>query len=79
MKIDLIMKRIKKIFFFLSIFLLVILFQSNSQIINSLPMETYQEGIIVEELRLRVPSKYKEVWLKGKSIWSQDPFRWVFR
>ena len=70
MKIDLIMVKISKICFFLSIFLLVIFFQSNFQIINSLPMETHQEGLIVEELRLKVPSKYKEVWLKAeKSIW----------
>ena len=60
--------------------LFVFLFQSNSQILNALPMENYQNGITIEELRLKVPARYKEVWLQNeKNIWepwlsSQDGF-----
>ena len=33
-------------------------------------MENFQNGIIIEELRLKVPSKFKEVWLKAENqIW----------
>ena len=55
---------------FLLIFLFVFLFQSNSQVLNALSMENYQNGIVIEELRLKVPSKMKEVWLKAESqVW----------
>ena len=52
------------------IFLFVFLFQSNSQILNALPMENYKNGIVIEELRLKVPSEFKEVWLSAeKKFW----------
>ncbi len=55
---------------FLLICLLVFLFQSNSQILNALPMDTYQSGLITEELRLKVPAEFKDIWLKTeKKIW----------
>ena len=64
-----IIKKIKS-FSFLLIFLFVFLYQSNSSMLKSLPMNNYQSGIVVEELRLKVPSKFKEVWLKAeKEIW----------
>ena len=65
---------------FLLICLFVFLFQINSQILNALPMENYQDEIVIEELRLKVPAQFKEVWLKTeKKIWepwlsSQDGF-----
>tara|TARA_B100000989_G_scaffold120498_1_gene88847 strand:- start:596 stop:1042 length:447 start_codon:yes stop_codon:yes gene_type:complete len=75
--------RIKKIikgFIFSIICFFVFLFQSYSQILNALPMENYQNEIIIEELRLKVPTKFKEVWLKAENqVWepwlsSQDGF-----
>tara|TARA_B100000579_G_scaffold429954_1_gene442549 strand:+ start:600 stop:1046 length:447 start_codon:yes stop_codon:yes gene_type:complete len=70
MKINFKIKSKVKIFSFLFSFLLVLLYQSNSQILKALPMDNYQSGIIIEELRLKVPSKYKEEWLKAeKKIW----------
>nr|WP_241466450.1 TIGR03792 family protein [Prochlorococcus marinus] len=43
-------------------------------------MDNYKQELVVEELRLKVPAQYKEVWLKTeKKIWepwlsSQDGF-----
>ena len=65
---------------FLLICLFVFLFQINSQILNALPMENYQDEIVIEELRLKVPSDVKTAWLNAeKEIWdpwlsSQDGF-----
>ena len=65
---------------FLLICLFVFLFQINSQILNALPMENYQDEIVIEELRLKVPSDVKAAWLNAeKEIWdpwlsSQDGF-----
>ena len=65
---------------FLLICLFVFLFQINSQILNALPMENYQDETVIEELRLKVPAQFKEVWLNNeKKIWepwlfSQDGF-----
>ena len=65
-------KKIKS-YAFLLICLFVFLSQSNSQILNALPMENHQNEIVIEELRLKVPTQYKEVWLKTeKQIW--DPW-----
>ena len=70
MKIRLRIEKKLKSFTFLLICLFVFLFQSNSQILNALPMENYKDEIVIEELRLKVPAQYKEVWLKTeKQIW----------
>ena len=70
MKIILNIKEKIKNFSFILICLFVFLFQSNSQILNSLPMDNYQSGFVTEELRLRVPSKFKDVWFKTeKKVW----------
>ena len=72
-------EKIKRVCFML-IFLVVLIFQTNFQIVQSLSMENYQRGIVIEELRLTVPSEFKEVWLNSeKKIWepwlsSQDGF-----
>ena len=72
-------KKIKNLTFLL-ICLFVFLFQINSQILNALPMENYQDEIVIEELRLKVPSDVKAAWLNAeKEIWdpwlsSQDGF-----
>ena len=58
---------------FLLICLLIFLFQSNSQILKAIPMDNDQNKLVTEELRLKVPAQYKEVWLKTeKQIW--DPW-----
>ena len=72
-------EKIKRVCFML-IFLVVLIFQTNFQIFQALSMENYQSGIVIEELRLKVPSEFKEVWLNAeKEIWepwlySQDGF-----
>ena len=69
-----------KSFTFLIVCLFVLLFQSNSENLNALPMENYKNEIVIEELRLKVPTKFKEVWLKAENqVWepwlsSQDGF-----
>ena len=65
---------------FMLVFLVVLIFQTNFKIFQALSMEKYQRGIVIEELRLKVPSDFKEVWLNSeKKIWepwlfSQDGF-----
>ena len=70
MKKILVLKEKSKQFWLILTFLIVLLFQTNFQIATSLPMENYQSGQIVEELRLSVPSELKETWLKAeKTVW----------
>ena len=72
-------KKIKSLTLLL-ICLFVFLFQINSQTLNALPMKNSQDEIVIEELRLKVPAKFKEIWIKTeKKIWepwlfSQDGF-----
>ncbi|ABB50433.1 conserved hypothetical protein [Prochlorococcus marinus str. MIT 9312] len=72
-------KRIKS-FFFLFFSLFVFLNQINTHITEAIAMDNYKQELVVEELRLKVPAQYKEVWLKTeKKIWepwlsSQDGF-----
>ncbi len=64
-----IITKIKR-YIFLLICLFVFLFQSNSQILYALSMDNYQNGLVTEELRLKVPSNFKDVWLKTeKKVW----------
>ena len=54
----------------LFICLLVFLFQINSPILNALPMDNDQSGLVTEELRLKIPSKFKKIWLQAeKEVW----------
>ena len=70
MKIKLKIKKKIQNFSFLLICLLVLLFQSNSQKLYALSMEKYQDELIIEELRLEIPFKFKEVWLQAeKEVW----------
>ena len=70
MKKSLKIKKKVQIFSILLICLFGLLFQSNSQILNALPMNNYQGEIITEELRLKIPSNFKEVWLEAeKEVW----------
>ncbi len=69
-----------KTFTFLIVCLFVLLFKSNSEHLYALPMENYQNEFVTEELRLKVPTKFKEVWLEAENqVWetwlsSQDGF-----
>ena len=71
--------KIKRICFLL-IFLVVLTFQNNFQNLKALNMESYQDGMVIEELRLRVSADGKAAWLNAeKKIWepwlsSQDGF-----
>ena len=59
-------KQIKTIFVLLLVF---IISQSNATYASDFSMNKVDENI-VEELRLNVPLKYKEIWLKAeKEIW----------
>ena len=50
--------------------LISIVVQNNVSVLNASTMNQYKELSITEELRLNVPSKYKNVWLKAeKKIW----------
>ena len=70
MKINLVIKEKIKNLSFLFIFLFIFLFQINSPILNALPMDTYQSVPVTEELRLKIPSEFKKVWLQAeKEVW----------
>ena len=59
-----------KIFFQLFICIFILLFQINSQISNALSMENFQNELITEELRIKVPYDFKDVWLEAeKQFW----------
>ena len=67
MKVISFLKKLFKKFFVL--LLVIIIFQSNLTNVFALPMNKSNENI-VEELRLSVPLKYKETWLKAEEeVW----------
>ena len=69
MKVIFYLKKIKRLFFVL-IFLLFLIFQNDFQNLKALPMENNQSVIVIEELRLKIPSEFRTVWLKAeKEIW----------
>ena len=80
MKLRFQIKKTIKSFIVLLICLFVFSLQNTTQFLNALTMENYQNGTVIEELRLKVPLKFKEVWLKAESqVWepwlsSQDGF-----
>jgi len=58
---------------FCFVFFLLLIYQTDFQMIHALPLDNYQDAVILEELRLSVPCEFKEVWLKAeKQIW--DPW-----
>ena len=70
MRNNLIIKEKIKNLYFLFIFLFIFLFLINSPILNALPMDNDQSGLVTEELRLRIPSEFKKVWLQAeKEVW----------
>ncbi len=70
MRINLIIKEKIKNLYFLFIFLFIFLFLINSPILNALPMDNDQSGLVTEELRLSIPSEFKKVWLRAeREVW----------
>mgnify|MGYP001359227197 CR=1 FL=1 len=70
MKLRFQIKKTIKSFIVLLICLFVFSLQNTTQFLNALTMENYQNGTVIEELRLKVPWKFKEVWLKAESqVW----------
>ena len=70
MKINFKIKEKIKNLSFLLICLFVFLFQINSPILKALPMDNDQSGLVTEELRLKIPSKFKKIWLQAeKEVW----------
>ena len=70
MKIIFKIKEKMKNLFNLFIFLVVFLFQINFPILKALPMDTYQSELVTEELRLKIPSEFKKIWLQAeKEVW----------
>ena len=70
MKINFKVKEKIKTLSFLFICLFIFLFQINSPILNALSMDTYQTELVTEELRLKIPSEFKKIWLQAeKEVW----------
>ena len=50
--------------------ILTLILRIDSQSLNALSMDNYQNKIITEELRLEVPKQYKDIWLKAEiEVW----------
>ena len=63
---------LKKIFkmIFLAFIVLVASLHYNSESVNAVTMVNMKDNTITEELRLRVPSEYKDNWIKAeKEVW----------
>ncbi len=73
MKLNLNLKRKFQRFCLILICLVVLIFQSNISNLNALPMDNFQDEMVIEELRLKVPADVKAAWLHAeKAIW--DPW-----
>ena len=60
-----------KVFFLKFFIIFILLFSSNSQIAHSFPKDMkINDSVVIEELRLNVPSKFREVWLQAeREVW----------
>ena len=80
MKLNLNLKKKFHRFCLILICLLVLIFQSDIPNLKAIPMDNYQDEMVIEELRLKVPADAKATWLNAeKEIWepwlsSQDGF-----
>ena len=73
MKFNLNLKRKLQRFCLILICLVVLNFHSDFPNLQALPMDNYEDEMIIEELRLKVPADSKEAWLNAeKEIW--DPW-----
>ncbi|MDC3147448.1 TIGR03792 family protein [Prochlorococcus sp. AH-716-I09] len=67
------LKRKFQQFCLILICLLVLIFQSDIPNLKAFPMDNYQDEMVIEELRLKVPADAKAAWLNAeKEIW--DPW-----
>ena len=72
MKLNIIFKRKFQLICLILTCLVVLFFQSDIPNLKALPMNNYQDEMVVEELRLKVPADSKAAWLNAeKEIW--DP------
>ena len=70
MRFNLNLKKKIQRFCLLLICLVVLIFQSDMPNLKALTMDNYQSQMVVEELRLKVPTDVKAVWLNAeKEIW----------
>ena len=70
MKLALNCKNYIKNLFCSSLLCFILIFSNNSQAFKVLSMENPQTSLITEELRLKVPSEFKEVWINAeKNFW----------
>ena len=53
-------------FWFSVIFFVFFICQTNLQSVEAISLENNQNGQVLEELRLTVPSKFKDVWLDAE-------------
>ena len=80
MKLNLNLKKNSLLFCLVLINLIFLIFQSDIPNLKAFPMDNYQGEMVIEELRLKVPSDAKAAWLNAeKEIWepwlsSQDGF-----
>ena len=80
MKLNLNLKKKFQRFCLVLICLVVLGFQSDIPNLKAFTMDNYQDEMVIEELRLKVPSDVKAVWLNAEQeIWepwlsSQDGF-----
>ena len=80
MKLNLNLTRKFQRFCLVLICLLVLIFHSNILSLKALAMDNFQSEMVIEELRLKVPTDAKAAWLNAeKEIWdpwlsSQDGF-----
>ena len=71
MRFNLNLKKKFKRFCLLLTCLIVLIFQSNIPNLKAFTMDNYQGEIVIEELRLKVPSNVKEAWLHAeKKYWN---------
>ena len=70
MRFNLNLKKKIQRFCLLLICLVVLIFQSDIPNLKALTMDNYQDEMVIEELRLKVPADSKGVWLNAeKEIW----------
>ena len=73
MRFNLNLKKKIQRFFLLLICLVVLIFQTDMPNLKALPMNNHQGEMVIEELRLKVPTNLKAAWLNAeKEIW--DPW-----
>jgi len=70
MKIKFNLKDHFKKFCYFIVFLVFLITQTNFQTVNAISMENYTKKFVTEELRLKVPSEFKEAWLDAeRNVW----------